>query len=280
MAQPWRVPYAYLAEFTGAFQLAAPAGSQQQVAVDIDREADFAIYYVSAMADSMNIRYALRDQSDRLYHDGFMPLVNLAGHGQLPRGYQAARIIRRTNQLRVTLANFSGVANNVRLLFAGAQLFPEPLFPIPPWQWSEDYALAARFGAETFDDAPIVPANGTGEFSIRTPGDAWWETQALAISATDPRATLQLLNDANREWFRRPVPFSLLGATDFVGTFAPAGFVLSTPSPPASWPFRFTPPRLLPRNTSITVRINDQSGAPNAVRVTLLGMRRYPRMGG
>jgi hypothetical protein len=276
----WRVPYAYTADFTGTFQLAAPAGSQQQVAVDIDREADFAVYYVSALADSVNVRIALRDQSDRLFHDGIMPLVNLAGHGQLPRNYAAARIIRRTNQIRVTLTNQSGAPNNVRLLFTGAQLFPAPLYPIPAWEWAEDYSLAARFGSEApGDDAPIIAANGSGEFAIRCPGDAWFEVQGLAISATSTLLTLQLLNDGNREWFRRPVHGNLLGTTDFTGTWTPLGYGGGAVGvPPASWPYRFTPPRLLPRNTSITVRVQDLSGAPNAIRVTLLGMRRYPKM--
>lgn len=277
----WRVPYAYLAEFIGASQLPAAAGSQVTVPVDIDREADFAVYFVSAIATSLNVRMQLRDQSDRLFHDGFVPLVTLAGQGQLPRSYQAARIVRRTNQLRVTLNNQSGALNDVRILFSGAQLFPEPLYPVPGWQWAEDYSLGARFGAETTDDAPIIPANGNGEFSIRTPGDAWFEVQALAITSTSPLATLQLLNDANREWFRRPVHLNLLGGTDFTGLWVPLGTVgPGVGSQPAGWPYRFTPPRLLPRNTSITVRVNDLSGAPNAVRATLMGMRRYPRMGG
>jgi hypothetical protein len=273
------VPYAYTADFTGTFQLAAPANSQVTVPVDIDREADFAIYYVAAMADSINVRIALRDQSDRLFHDGFIPIVDLFGHGQLPRSYQAARVIRRTNQIRVTLANQSGAPNNVRILFTGAQLFPAPLYPIPPWEWAEDYSLAARFGAEATDDAPIIAANGSGEFTIRCPGDAWYEVQALAISATSSLMTLQLLNDGNREWFRRPVHGNLLGVTDFNGGWTPLGYAGGAiGQPPASWPYRFTPPRLLPRNTSITVRVQDLSGAPNAIRVALLGLRRYPRM--
>jgi hypothetical protein len=271
----WRVPYSYVLEFTGASALAA--NGSLTLPVDIDREADFALFYLAAVATSFNARIAMRDQSDRLFWDGAMPLVNMTGTGQLPRQYQAARVIRRTNQMRVTLTDASGAPNSIRLLFTGAQLFPHPFQPIPPWQWSEDYALAARFGPEVTDDAPIVPANGNSEFSIRTPGDAWFEIHALGITQTGI-ATLQLLNDGNREWFRRPVHTQLLGATDIVGSYTGGSAALA--NFPASWPFRFTPPRLLPRNTSITVRVNDLSGVNNAVRVTLYGMRRYPSMGG
>lgn len=273
--QPWRVPYAYVAEFLGAQQI--PALGTVTVPIDIDREADFAIYNVGVFPTSFDLRYQLTDQASQLYHDGFQPIVNLVGTGQLPRSYQAARVIRRTNQLRITLVDFSGAPNNVRMIFTGAQLFPSPAMPIPAWIWSEDFAIAARFGPEAFDNAPTIAANGSGEFTIRTPGDAWFETHALAMTQTGA-CSVQLLNDGNREWFRRPVHSALLGATSIVGLYA--GGPAAIANLPASWPYRFMPPRLLPRNTGITVRVNDLSGAPNAVRVSFLGMKRYPREGG
>lgn len=269
----WEDAYSYIAEFTGALALAA--NGRRTIAVDIDREGDFALRRIAQVATSFNYRVALTDQEDRLFIGApgtiETPAVNMFGTGQLPHELTAARVFRRTNQLRVSLTDASGAPNTVRVLLTGAQMFPAPPFQIPRFREAEPYALILNFGAETTDDAAQIAANGTGEFSRRVPGDSWFEVHSLALSTTGA-ATVQLLTNAFREWFRRPVHSDLLGGTSFLGAFQGVGAPIA---PTSAWPFRFTPPKLLPSNAILTARVADLSAALNSVRLTVHGIRRY-----
>lgn len=269
-------PFSYLAEFTGAQALAA--NGSRSIAVDIDREADFAIKRLAALYTSPNVRVALTDQDDRLIlgsgagiAGGMTPAVNIFGTGQTPYSLPAARQIRRTNQVRVTLTDVSGAPNTVRVLLTGSQLFPAPPYQIPRFAEAEPFFLVIGFGLEATDDAGQVPANGTLEFSRRVPGDSWFELHSIAVSRT-AAATLMLMTNGEREWFRRAVHVDLLGASDFVGNYQGIG----TPTlPAAAWPFHFDPPKLIPANAVITARVADLSGALNNVRIAFHGIRRY-----
>ncbi len=269
----WRDPYAYLAEFTGG--LVVPANGQITVAVDVDREADFEIHRLSGLATSANLRVDLRDQDDRLLIGNVTPWTNVIGDGQRPYRFQgAARIIKRTNQIRPTLFDRSAAPNTARILFSGAQLFPSPPFEIPMFQWAEPYPLTITFGAEATDQFASVPANGTLEGSIRLPGDSWFDILSMTVSRAGV-STLQILTNGTREWFRRPVHTTLLGALDFVTLLsvppaADAGF-----HPASQYPYEFTPSKLMQKNTTLTFRIADLSGALNAHRITMHAIRRY-----
>ncbi len=272
----WEDPYSYLAEFTGALALAA-SGSRS-IAVDIDREADFALKRIAALYTSPNIRVALTDQDDRIIlgggvgiAGGMTPAVNIFGHGQIPYLLPGARVLRRTNQLRVTLTDASAAPNTVRVLFTGSQLFPSPPYQVPRFREAEAFFLVIGFGAEATDDAGQVPASGTIEFSRRVPGDSWFELHSIAVSRT-AACTLMLLTNGEREWFRRAVHVDLLGASDFLGNYQGIG---APNLPSAARPFMFDPPKLIPSNAIITARVADLSAALNNVRITLHGVRRY-----
>lgn len=258
----WRDAYAYLAEFTGALALAA--NGERTIGVNIDREADFEIYRLVHLATSVNYRVALADQDDRLLIGGIAPATNLFGDGQRPFRLPGARLLKRTNQIRTRALDRSGAPNTVRQLFIGAQIFPAPPFVIPPWRFAEPYTLEVNFGAEATDDFAQVPANGSAEGSIRIPGDSWFEVHTLQISRT-AAATIQLLTNGFREWFRSPVHVDLLGASDFITALNVS----------AQWPYEFRPAKLLPVNTAVVVRLADLSAALNSVRVTFTGLRRY-----
>lgn len=269
----WRDPYSYLAEFTGANVV--PANGSLVVPTNIDREADFEIYRTAMLATSVNFRAQLRDQDDRLLIGGTVTAVDLFGGGQRPFRWRGARIIKRTNQIRSALTDASAAPNTVRLLYTGAQIFPNPPFEIPRFRWAEPFSLFANFGAEVTDDAPALLANGSAEFSRRVPGDSWFEVHELTIMRTG-QATLQILTNAVREWFRLPTHVDLFGACDPTGAGATATLgTLNAQNPSAEWPFEFTPPKLIPVNSAITFRVADLSAAPNPIRIALHGMRRY-----
>ncbi len=259
----WRDPYLYLAEFTGALALAA--NGEQTVAVNIDREADFEIYRLAHLATSPNYRVALSDQDDRLLIGGVAPAMNLFGDGQRPFRLPGARLIKRTNQIRSRSIDRSGAPNTVRQLFVGAQVFPAPPFVIPRFQYAEPYTLELNFGAEATDDVAAVPSGGSAETARRIPGDSFFEVHSLTIGRT-AAATIQILTNGVREWFRVPVHVDLLGASDFTTALNGA----------AQWPFEFTPPKMLDKNSQVVVRLADLAAAGvNPVRVTLWGLRRY-----
>lgn len=258
----WRDPYAYLAEFVGGLALAA--NGERTIPVNIDRESDFEIYRLVHRATSVNYRAQLSDQDDRLLVGGIAPATNLFGDGQRPARLPGARLIKRTNQIRTRALDRSGAPNTVRQLFVGAQVFPAPPFVIPRFRYAEPYTLELNFGAEATDDFGQVPANGSAEGAIRIPGDSWFEIHTLAISRT-AEATIQILTNGFREWFRFPTHVDLLGAADFVTALNAA----------AQWPYEFTPPKMLPVNTAVVIRLADLSGALNSIRVTLWGLRRY-----
>lgn len=269
----WRDPYSYLIEFTGPNIL--PASGRLTLPINVDREADFEIYRSVGLATSPNFRIQVRDQDDRLLTARFMPAANLLGGGQRPLRWPGTRVIRRTNQIRTALIDVSAAPNNVRVLYTGAQLYPAPPFEIPRFGRAEAYTVSANFGGEENDDAPALAANGTGEFTIRPPGDSWFEVAAMTITRTGA-ATLQILTNGAREWFRLPVHVDMLGASDLAGagaTFTLGAFIAGMPS--SEWPFEFTPPKLLPVNSGITFRLADLSAAPNSIRITLHGVRRY-----
>ncbi len=270
----FRDPYSYVAEFTGANVV--PASGSIIVPVNIDREADFELYRVAMLATSVNFRAQLRDQDDRLLVGGVGTAVTLFGGGQRPFRWRGARIIKRTNQIRSALTDASAAPNTVRLLYTGAQVFPNPPMEIPPFKWAEPFSLFANFGAEATDDAAAVPASGSAEFTRRVPGDSWFEVHELCIMRTG-QATLQILTDGFREWFRVPVHVDLLGACDPTGAGATATLgTLNAQNPSAEWPFEFTPPKLMVVNHGITFRLSDLSAAPNPIRIAVHGMRRYP----
>ncbi len=258
----WRDPYVYLAEFTGSKVVAA--NGEQTISVNIDRESDFEIYRTNHLATSVNYRSSLLDQDDRLLVGGIAPAVNIFGDGQRPFRWPSARRIKRTNQIRSRVIDMSGAPNTVRQLFIGAQVYPFPPFVIPHFKWAEPYTLELNFGAEANDDAVAIPANGSITFSRRPPGGSWFEIHSLLIARTGA-ATIQILTNGAREWFRNPVHVDLLGASDFVTTL----------NSPSQWPFDFTPPKLLPVNSLVTVVLADLSAALNPVRVTFWGVRKY-----
>lgn len=263
----WRDFYAYVAEFVGAS--AVPANGFQRLAVNIDREADFALYRLAVTATSLDAMVQITDQADRLLIDGFQPLVNLMGSGQWPYELDAARVIKRQNQIRLTVADFSGADNTVRVLLSGAQLYPGPPYEIPTWRWGEPWLAAVRMGPSVVDDRGPVPANGVAEFALRLPGDAWFEVHRMTGTVTGP-VTVQVLTNAVREWFRLPVHATLLGFGSATGVYDGVAGRAS-----AGWPYQITPPKLLPPNTVIVIRVADLSGAPNIVRLSLHGIRRY-----
>lgn len=260
----WRDPYLYLAEFVGAV-LQVPANGERTIAVNIDREADFELYRLAHLATSVNYRQALTDQDDRLLIGGLAPATNIFGDGQRPARLPGARLIKRTNQIRTRALDRSGAPNTIRQLFVGAQVFPAPPFVIPRFRYAEPYTLELNFGGEADDDFAAVPSGGSAEGSRRIPGDSWFEVHTLAISRT-AAATIQILTNGHREWFRFPTHVDLLGASDFATALNSA----------AQWPFEFTPPKLLTVNSSVVVRLADLAVAGvNPVRVTLWGLRRY-----
>lgn len=262
-----REPYGYVLDFAGAD---AFAGNDTQVGViDIDRETDFALFRLSALATSFNMRATLRDQNDRIFGQNSIPLVNLFGTGQWPMRLLAPRMLRRTNQLRVQLTDASGAANTVRLLFSGAQVYPSAPFAIPKFRAAEPYWLALNFGGEATDDLPQVPANGTAQGAIRTPGDSWFEVHRIVIARTGV-ATIQFATDGYQEWFRRAVHVDLLGASNMTGAFD--GVASRFPS---AWGYELNPGKLLAPNRAVNVTVTDLSGAGNPTRVTLHGIRRY-----
>lgn len=270
----FRDPYSYLTEFTGALALAG-AGTGTVVA-NIDREADFAIYQIRALATSFNAILSLRDQENRLIIDDNVPLTNMAGLGPWPMILDRERIIKRTGQIRASLTDVSGAGNTIRLLFTGAQLFPSAPFVVPAFRWAEPYSVKVTFGNASTDDAAIVGANATAEFSRRLPGDSYYEISRVAVSRQGT-CTVQILTNAFREWFRSPVHADLMGASDFSGQIVNGAGVALGPGvfPIAPWAFRFDPPKLVPINSALTVRIADLSGAPNRVALTFHGVRKY-----
>lgn len=270
----WRDPFSYVLNFTGANQL--PVNGTVTLAADIDREADFAIMRLVAHATSLNVRAQIKDQDDRLILSGATPLGNIFGHGQWPYRLDAPKIIRRTNQVRVTLTDVSAALNNVRLLLTGASLFSAPPFAIPKFVAAEPFFMTVNFGGEATDDVPAVGANGTVPFGRRTPGDSWFECTRMTLSATATTlaggGTIQVSTNGFRDWFRQPVHFLLVGCTDFLGNFAG---IDAPNNPHAPFAYEFTPPKLLPPSTQLQITVTDLSGAPNSVRVTLHGNRRY-----
>ena len=120
------------------------------------------------------------------------------------------------------------------------------------------------------DDLPIVPANGSSQGAIRTPGDSWFEARSIAIVRTG-QATIQFATDGYQEWFRRAVHVDLLGATNFAGTFS----VTTVVGPVGVFGYELNPGKLLPPNRAVNVTINDLSGVNNEVKVTMHGIRRY-----
>lgn len=263
----WRDFYAYVAEFVGASVV--PANGSRRVAVNIDREADFALYRLAVTATSLDAMVQITDQADRLLIDGAQPVTNLMGSGQWPYELDAARIVKRQNQLRLTITDLSGADNTVRVLLSGAQLYPGPPYEIPTWRWGEPWAAAVRMGPSIFDDRGVVPANGVAEFALRLPGDAWFEIARLSGSVSGA-CTIQILTNAVREWFRLPVHATLLGFASATGVYDGM-----SGRPSASWPYQITPPKLLPPNTVLVIRVADLSGADNTVRLSLHGIRRY-----
>jgi hypothetical protein len=263
----WREHYAYLLELVGPLQV--PAGGQRRGVINIDRDSDFAVYRYALAATSPDLAATLTDQADRLFWDGEQHGVLIAGTGQWQVEAEAARVVKRQNQLRFTIRDLSGAPNDVRILVIGAQLYPGPPYEVPTFRWGEPWVQGVRFGPSLGDDRPAVPGNGSVEFATRLPGDAWFEVHHLAIGVTGP-ATVQVLTNGVREWWRLPVHTTLLGASTFTATF---GGVAGRPS--GAWPFTISPPKLLPPNTVLVVRVNDLSGSDNTVRLAFRGIRRY-----
>jgi len=263
----WREHYAYLMEFVGPLQV--PASGVIAGAVSIDRDADFALYRYALMATSPDLTVQVVDQSARLLVDGEQHGVLLGGTGQWQYEADAARVVKRQNQLRFTVRDLSAAPNDVRILLVGAQLYPNPPYEIPTFRWGEPWVQGVRFGPTAGDDRPAVPANGSVEFATRVPGDSWLEVHRLAVASTGA-ATIQLLTNGVREWWRLPVHTTLLGASTFTATF---GGVAGRPA--SAWPFVISPPKLLPPNTVVLVRVSDLSGVQNTVRLAFHCIRRY-----
>lgn len=281
----WRDPYAYNVDFAGANALPGGApGAAKSLPLTIDREGDFAIYETRHIATSTNYVVGVVDQDSRQIITGgagqsaqaFAHSGAMYGTGQSPNVWPAARIVKRTNVLTVTAQDQSGAANTVRHLYVGAQLFTSPPFVIPNFQFAEAWWLTIGFGPLPTDNAPAVPATTQSQFGVNLPGDSWVEVHTLMIAATNASpgggASLQILTNGAREWFRNPIHIALLGAQDLVQNFQGVSGPIQ---PSAGFPHRFNPPKLLPIRTTLLFSVTDLSGAANTVRIVLGGVRRY-----
>src|SRR5256885_446156 len=218
----WRDPYSYTLNFTGGNLV--PLNGSIGLNVDIDRESDFALYRIAAIHTSPNYRVQIRDQDDRLILGGATPSVNIFGHGQWPYRLDAAKIVRRTNQIRVVLTDASGANNTVRLLFSGANLFSAPPFTIPQFVAVEPFVLTFNYGGDALvpDHAARSAALHGGTGAGMSNGNGRYPGNRFGSPMNDPRQQDPVTTDGSVRSIKRPLGVSTIITRRFALNRAPS----------------------------------------------------------
>jgi hypothetical protein len=255
--------------------LALAGGGQNAVRLNIDADADFEIYAQTASAISRLVRVTQNETSSgRQAQDGPVPLTGGFGDGRHPFHYPVAKILKRGSTFISTIVDESGVANQVRLAYHGAKVFPRWPFPRPEYVAREPFSYVVPFVATAVDPFGVgtIAGGGVGIYTVRIQEDADFELRKWCITvdtaipaASDSVATMMLSDEsAQVQLMDRPIPIENLGGTIF-----------SDASPSANFPYVLRIPKLIRAGNVLTVAVNNLAVGALTLRMVLYGAKCY-----
>lgn len=279
-AQPvWKEYFVYSADFVGAKALAAGTlnGAPEvqrfdDFPVKIDSDSDFEWLKTIYSPTDDRVYFRLQDDtSGRRLHRSTVDARTAAGRASatgapsettsfLPFIEPDPYVVAAASVFTVSAADFSGALNPTRLSFHGTKIRPG----WAPWQYTEA-GQPRRFRARlpfkvilppdgsTF----TVPANGSLNFAA--PVDIEADFIVKRLTAQHTGSALILIQDGSgreRQWMDRAVEIGLVAGNGLFPNIFPA-------------------PRYVYRGSTVTAVVQDLSGAPNRVRLTLHGNKLF-----
>lgn len=253
--------------FVYAFEfLPLAASATQQFRIQVDGASDFEILGMAHVATSRNYLAAIADSSSGFqWSEEIQPRIpadNWFGTGQRPYRFKPSKIVKRKGAITVITLDQSAVDNTIRGAMIGGKIWPAAPMQIPRFTEKQPFVYMADFSA--LGTRPAVPANAIDIDAIQIQADSWYEVYFLTITRTGPALILIQNSGPMGRWSDRPVHIDNLGAAAIGATFAPAEFQ-----------FRLPFPKLIPPASTLSVQVQDLSGAPNTVRVAFHGAKAY-----
>lgn len=278
----WKEYFVYTADFIGAKALAAGTanGAPEVQAFDdfpikIDSDSDFewlkTIYFPTDARVYMRLQ---DDTSGRRLHRSTLDLRTAGGRGVdvssllanieatafLPFIEPDPYVVAAASVFTVSAADFSGSLNPTRISFHGTKIRPG----WAPWQYNEagqprrfrarlPFKIVLPPDGQTF----TVPANGSLNYAAPVDIEADFIIRRLTASHTGSAlVTIQDGAGRERQWMDRAVEISLIAGNGIFPNIFPA-------------------PRYVYRGSTVTAVVQDLSGSPNRVRLTLHGDKLY-----
>lgn len=275
----WKEFYIYSANFVAAQALPAGVangapGVQAFTPFDIkiDSDADFEFLKTAYTRTDPRVYARYDDQTmGRRLHRGTLDLRQAAGQGVVvpeategtafyPFIWPQAHLIPAASVFEVNAADFSGVANTVRISFHGNKVRPG----FSPWEYDPDgrpktYRQRLPYTYPMPPDTQVVAIAASATIQASVPIDMEADFLCTHITAQAQGAYTILVEDAagrERRWMDTPV---------HIANFAGNGIV----------PMRLPSPRFFYRGGSILATVNDLSAASNRWRVFFHGVKLY-----
>lgn len=160
-------------------------------------------------------------------------------------------------------------AQNVRIAYHGAKVYPTPVYPLRVYDSSKPATYVANY---TDDDGGVgdLAANQVLPTSIRVDADSDFEVQKVTF-VSDAGITVQIRSDGEN-WFDQDLRSELLG-----------GSVIENAAPPmllSGWaPFILPAPRLITGGGYIITTVSEKGGVANRAQILFHGTRYYPAGG-
>ena len=279
-AEAWKEYFIYGADFAGGSVLPAgianglpPQLPFSDFVIRLDADSNFEWIRTMYQATDPRIYVRYRDNvTGRFLHEGTLDLRGVAGYFNsgpsigaeapafMPFNWPHPHILASSSTFTLSCADFSGAPNTVRISLHGNKIRAGR----SPWKYRSDgserkirqrlpYVLPVPADATNY----TIGANQTIPFSASLGGEA--DLLITAITGVRTGAALVQLQDGaghGRLWMDRAVYIDNLIGNGLKPNILPS-------------------PRYIVRGSTINGVITDLSGAPNTVRLYLIGFKLY-----
>lgn len=185
----------------------------------------------------------------RVLQDVAVNNVNLFGTIQLPNILRDPIVLPPSSNLQLQLTDTSNSGNTIQISLVGYRWFDLSKYPILS-------KAGARLDWYMFSASAVITGNGQANLITRIDADADFLVRKIVGNRTGAY-TLQISDSAAADsWQDQPV-----SDANQVGT--------------AQYPYLLAKPRLIGRNSTISIQMNDLSGSTNTVQLIYEGAKVY-----
>lgn len=258
----WKEYYIYNFEDTAL--VAGTGVAFEDTVVRFDSDADFEVIKRSHIATDSRIRVRFKDDAyGREFNNTSMDLRGVSGtilfttgvvdvgispNNFIPYIIPRPYLIRAGATYTTSFADFSGVANSIRMAFHGAKL------RVGQAPWDQDWKAKPPYTYST--GQIVIAANQSASVNINIQVDSHFLVEKITGVRTGPALITIKDSGIGRQWMNSSVHIdNLMGNSQF--------------------PNILPAPRLVQRGSSLNITIQDISGAQNTIEMIFDGLKLF-----